>query len=203
MIVVKPSTVHGKDGSVGSYDRTAAGTSVDDHGCTEAWAGQEYFVTSVWIMLKEQAIEETVFEAYDLRLARLYVRLWVRIRAYRTSNRWWNCSKRENLIWHWRSSGAVVHWRSYSDRDISNEMPSGSMDWSYNVMVVGQELKNAEGASNITLFIKDSFYYMRSSDEDTVLSNEEAGPDRNKDTILSLRDNGKDSLAEVRLRSVA
>lgn len=154
-------------------------------------------------MLKEQAIEETVFEAYDLRLARLYVRLWVRIRAYRTSNRWWNCSKRENLIWQWRASGAVVHWCSYSDRDISNEMPSGSMDWSYNVMVVGQELKNAEGASNITLFIKDSFYYMRSSDEDTVLSNEEAGPDRNKDTVLSLRDNGKDSLAEVRLRSVA
>lgn len=97
----------------------------------------------------------------------------------------------------------MVHRRSYSDCDISNEMPSGLMDWSYNVMVAGQELKNAEGASNGTLFIKDSFYYMRSSDEDTVLSNEEAGSDRNKDTVLSLRDNGEDGLAKISLRSVA
>ena len=175
---------------------------MDDHGCTEARAWQDYFVTSVWMMLKERAIEETGFEVYDLRLAGLYVRLWVGIRAYRASNRWWTCRKRENLIWHWLSSSVVVHWHGYPDRDIGNEMPGDSMDRSYIVMVAGQELKNAEGASGITLFIKDSFYYMRCSDEDAVLSNEEAGPDRNKETVLPLRDNGEDGLAEVRLRSV-
>ena len=154
-------------------------------------------------MLKERAIEETVIEVYDLRPAWLYVRLWVGIRAYRASNHWWTCSKRENLILHWCPSGVVVHWDGYSDRDIGNEMPGGSMDRSYTVMVVGQELKNAEGASDLTLFIKDSLDYMRCSDEDTVFSDEETSPDWNKVTVLPLRDNGKDGLAEVSLRSVA
>jgi hypothetical protein len=93
----------------------------------------------------------------------------------------------------------VVHWRGYSNRDIGNAMPGGSMDRSYREVVVGQELKDAEGASDVTLIIKNGGDYMRRCDEDAVLSNEEAGPDRNKEAVWPLRHDREDGLVEVNL----
>ncbi len=67
-------------------------------------------------------------------------------------------------------------------------------------MVVGQELKDAEGASDVPLSIKDGGDYMRRCDEDAVFSNEEAGPDCDKETVWSLCDDRENGLVEVNLR---
>jgi len=77
------------------------------------------------------------------------------------------------------------------------------MDRSYVVVATRQELKDAKGPSGITFLIKNSFDHMRSCDENTVLRNEEAGSDGNKETILLLGNDGEDSVAEIGLLSVA
>ncbi len=87
VVKLNPSAVYGKDSSVGSYDRAAAGAPVDDHGCEEARAWQEDFVASLWMVFTEHALEETGIEPDDLRLAGLYLGLLESIRAYRASDR--------------------------------------------------------------------------------------------------------------------
>jgi hypothetical protein len=77
------------------------------------------------------------------------------------------------------------------------------MDRSYIVVATRQKLKNTKGASGFTLRIKNSFDYMRSGDENTVLGNEEAGSDGNKETILPLGDDGEDRVTDIGLLSVA
>jgi hypothetical protein len=77
------------------------------------------------------------------------------------------------------------------------------MDWPHTVVAAGQELKDAERSSGVTVLIKDGFDYMGCCDENTVLSNEKPSPDRRKHTISLLGDDREDGVAEISLGSVA
>jgi hypothetical protein len=69
-------------------------------------------------------------------------------------------------------------------------------------VAAGQELEHSEGASHISLLVEDCLHHVCSGNEEPILGNEEASSNCHKDTIVSLRNDGKDGVAKIRFCSV-